>query len=349
MLDVAVEIDRRDLTVSAEFTVDAGERLALFGPSGAGKTSILEVIAGLMPPTRGNVTLAGRDLTRVGHGRRVAVAPWMRRVALLRQNPGLFPHMSVRENLRYSRSAADRSESVIVGVASRLEIVDLLDAHPRSLSGGQAHRVALARMLLGDHDALLFDEPYTGLDARLRRVLTGVLRDESRSRQIPSVLVAHELAEAQAFADRLAVIDAGRIVQVAAPLEVVRWPASRRVAELVGYLGFVPSELAAPSGLGLPAGSTIGVHPERVRRGALPSEGVVLSGTVSDVEPLGAGWDVELSVPDREPQCSLRFRVDDDPPPEGSRYSVTVLDPPCFDEQGGLRKDQRTASTSHRP
>lgn len=344
MLDVAVEIGRRDLTVSAEFSVAAGERLALFGPSGAGKTSVLEVVAGLLLPSRGHVTLAGRELTRAGTGRAVRVPAWLRRVALLRQSPGLFPHMSVRENLRYSRSAAAKSETAVIDVANRLEIVDLLDAHPRSLSGGQAHRVALARLLLGDHDALLFDEPYTGLDARLRRVLTGVLRDESRSRQMPSILVAHELTEAQAFADRIAVIDAGRVVQVGAPVEVVRWPASRRVAELVGYLGFVPSDSAGGSGLNLPAGSTIGVHPERVRRGAAPGQGVALFGTVSDVEAMGAGWDVELTVGNQKSPCSLRFRVDDDPPPPGSQYSVTVLDPPCFNERGELHESRGVAS-----
>ena len=170
---------------------------------------------------------------------RCAVPPWRRQVGLLRQDPALFPHLSVRQNLTYAPGAAGRGDE-IGQIASRLGISELLGDRPARLSGGQAHRVALGRLLLAHCDALLLDEPYTGLDAALRRDLTELVRDLVAARQVPAVLVAHELDAAQAFADRLAVLDRGEILQEGSPSEVVTGPASRRVAELVGYRSFVP-------------------------------------------------------------------------------------------------------------
>ena len=132
-----------------------------------------------------------------------------------------------------------RARAVLAGRG--LGIDGLLAAMPARLSGGQAHRVALGRLLLAHCDTLLLDEPYTGLDASLRRTLTELVSSLVAERAIPAILVTHELADAQAFADRLAVIDRGELLQVSAPDEAVLRPASRRVAELVGYLGFVPS------------------------------------------------------------------------------------------------------------
>ena len=140
-----------------------GERLALFGPSGAGKTTVLEVIAGLVAPRRALVELNGRVLTSTAPPA-VAVPPWQRRVGLLRQDPGLFPHLSVRANLLYARSAAGRAGE-LDSLAGQLGIDGLLSAMPAQLSGGQRHRVALGRLLLAHCDALLLDEPFASLDA----------------------------------------------------------------------------------------------------------------------------------------------------------------------------------------
>ena len=193
----------------------------------------------MVQPRRGRIELGGRVLTSTAPPVR-AVPPWQRRVGLLRQNPGLFPHLSVRDNLCYAPSAP-RSGPELSSLASVLGIDGLLTAMPARLSGGQAHRVALGRLLLAQCDTLLLDEPYTGLDASLRRTLTDLVSSLVAERSVPSILVTHELADAQAFADRLAVLDRGELLQVGAPDEVVLRPASRRVAELVGYLGFVPS------------------------------------------------------------------------------------------------------------
>jgi ABC-type sulfate/molybdate transport systems ATPase subunit len=317
VLDADVEVDRREFTVRAALQVGPGERLALFGPSGAGKTTLLEVIAGLIPPRRGHIELGGRVLTSTARPVR-AVPPWQRRIGLLRQNPGLFPHLSVRDNLCYAPSASP-SEAELSSLASLLGIDSLLAAMPARLSGGQAHRVALGRLLLAHCDTLLLDEPYTGLDASLRRTLTHLVASLVAERSVPAILVTHELADAQAFADRLAVLDRGAVLQVGAPDEIVLRPASRRVAELVGYLGFVPNGQAVA-----------GVHPERVIPGAFGDRGLVLTGTVTASRPAGAGWEADLSTGDAAITC----RLPDRPPASGGDIVVTVLDPPYFSSDG---------------
>jgi ABC-type sulfate/molybdate transport systems ATPase subunit len=317
VLDADVEVDRREFTVRAALQVAPGERLALFGPSGAGKTTLLEVIAGLVPPRRGLISLGDRVLTSTAPPV-TALPPWQRRVGLLRQNPGLFPHLSVRDNLCYSPTASP-SPDELSSLASVLGIEDLLAAMPARLSGGQAHRVALGRLLLARCDTLLLDEPYTGLDASLRRTLTDLVGSLVAERSVPAILVTHELADAQAFADRLAVLDRGSFLQVGAPDEVVLHPASRRVAELVGYLGFVPR-----------GDQVAGIHPERMVAGAFPDRGLVLTGEVAACRPAGPNWEADLRVGDETITC----RLPDKPPAPGREFTVTALDPPYFGPDG---------------
>jgi ABC-type sulfate/molybdate transport systems ATPase subunit len=319
VLNVDVEVDRRDLTVRARLTVAAGERVALFGPSGAGKTTVLEVIAGLVEPRRGVVSLGDRVLTATV-APAVAVPPWQRRVGLLRQDPGLFPHLSVRGNLTYARGSGSGSAGPLAELAARLGLAELLAEMPARLSGGQRHRVALGRLLLARCDALLLDEPFASLDAALRRTLTTLVKDLSTERSVPSVLVTHQLSDAQAFADRLAVIDAGEILQVGPPDAIVLRPASRRVAELVGYLGFVPVEGSGAGG----SGAVAGVHPDRVLPGADPSRGLVVTGTVTAARPSGAVWEADVLAGNAAFTCRLPAR------PDGPEISVTLLDPPYF-------------------
>jgi ABC-type sulfate/molybdate transport systems ATPase subunit len=322
VLDADVEVDRRDFTVRAAVQVAAGERVALFGPSGAGKTTILEAVAGLVTPGRGRVVLGDRVLTSTAAPVQL-VPPWQRRVGLLRQDPGLFPHLSVRGNLTYARSANPKDPAAaaeLAEVAATLGIGGLLDAMPAALSGGQRHRVALGRLLLAHCDALLLDEPYTGLDASLRRSLTELVVSLVTAREVPAMLVAHELADAQAFADRLAVLDRGELLQIGPPGQVVLRPASRRVAELVGYLGFVPAGPAAVAG----------VHPERVLAGAHPGRGLVLTGSVAARRPAGAGWEADLRVDGTVITCRLPER----PAADGGELVVTALDPPRFGPDG---------------
>ena len=151
-------------------------------------------------------------------------------------------------------------------------------------------------------------------------MLTALVRKLAADRDIPVVLVAHELAEAQAFADRLAVLDAGRLLQDGTAGEVVRRPASRRVAELVGYLSFVPIATGGD-------GAVAGVHPERVVPGAHPERGLVLSGQVRVLHPAGAGWEAGVAAGPEVVWCRLAEAP-------GSEATVTVLDPPCFGADG---------------
>ncbi|HEY7146455.1 MAG TPA: ABC transporter ATP-binding protein [Streptosporangiaceae bacterium] len=333
MLEADVEVDRREFTVRARLRVAPGERLALFGPSGAGKTTLLETIAGLVRPRRGRIVLRGRVLTDTGRPA-TAVPPWQRKVGLLRQDPGLFPHLSVRKNLGYGPGAV---AGELAELAAVLGIAGLLDAMPARLSGGQAHRVALGRLLLAHCDALLLDEPYTGLDASLRRVLTELVAGLVAARSVPAMLVAHELADAQAFADRLAVLDAGQLLQAGPPDQVVRDPASRRVAELTGYLGFVPARPGRDGSLEVAGqdhgGLVAGIHPERVLPGAHPGRGLVITATVVAVRPAGAGWEADLRAGPGG-AAALTARLAERPGGPGDQLTVTALAPPLFGPDG---------------
>lgn len=329
MLSVDVEVDRRDFTVAVALEVAPGERVALFGPSGAGKTTVLEAVAGLVTPRRGLIELNGRVLTSSA-APAVQVPPWRRRVGLVRQDPGLFPHLSVRANLLYARSAR---AAELPAIAGELDIAGLLSAMPARLSGGQRHRVALGRLLLAHCDALLLDEPFASLDAALRRSLTALVKDICAERSVASVLVTHQLADAQAFADRLAVIDAGSVSQAGEPDQIVLRPASRRVAELVGYLGFVPvssGDIGCVNSGAIAGRVVAGVHPDRVVPGADPDRGLVVTGTVTAARPSGAGWETDVLAEDAAFTCRLPSR------PDGARVSVTLLDPPFFGPDGAL-------------
>jgi molybdate transport system ATP-binding protein len=309
VLEVDVSVQRRDFPVTAAFTVNPGERVAVFGASGAGKTTILEAIAGLVPRWRGRVAVNGRGLPP-------DLPPHGRHVGLLRQNPALFPHLTVRENLCYARNARTAE---LTAVAADLGISDLLDTRPARLSGGQAHRVALGRLLLAHVEALLLDEPYTGLDSALRAALTQMLRETVTLRDVPAVLVAHELAEAQAFADRMLILDRGRVLQEGAPDLVVARPATRRVAELVGYRAFVP----APGGVA-------GVHPDRVTVG--DGAGLSFAVTVRSSRPAGAIWELVADVDGVTVPCRVTGR----PPADGTELRLTVDSPPVFGPDGTL-------------
>jgi ABC-type sulfate/molybdate transport systems ATPase subunit len=319
VLEADVEADRREFTLRAAISVAPGQRLALFGPSGAGKTTLLEAIAGLVQPRRGRVTLAGKVLTSTERPQ-VAVPAWRRQVGLLRQDPGLFPHLSVRDNLAYSRSV-DKNSTELAELSDALGIGALLSAMPARLSGGQQHRVALGRLLLAHCEALLLDEPYSGLDAALRRTLTALVVTLVDDRGVPAVLVAHELADAQAFAHQMAVLDQGALLQVGAPDEVVLRPASRRVAELVGYLGFVPA--------GQP-GVVAGIHPDRVIPASDPGRGLVLRGLLVGCRPFGAAWEADI----RLGESTVTVRLPERPVTEGGELTVTATDPPLFGPDG---------------
>jgi ABC-type sulfate/molybdate transport systems ATPase subunit len=337
VLEVDVEVERRDLVVAASVSVGPGERLGLFGPSGAGKSTILEAIAGLVWPTQGRVRLNGKVLTRTGPDR-IAVEPWRRRIGLLRQSGAVFPHLSVRENLLYGRRSLP--DGVVLALADELGLAGLLDARPGSLSGGQLQRVALGRALLAEPAALLLDEPFAALDAERRAGLGELVRRLVERERLPTIMVSHDLTEIQHFADRIGVLDAGKLLQVDEAAAVVRRPATRRVAELVGYASFVPVACAEA---GRPETVVMGIHPDQVEllrapepagvSGAPPVDretGRALSGVVVGLRPSGGGVEVEVAVSGTR----VFARLARSPAGAGDPVTVVALAPIFFDGQG---------------
>jgi putative spermidine/putrescine transport system ATP-binding protein len=210
--------------------VAQGEFFTLLGPSGCGKTTLLRLVAGIYPVSVGRVVLNGRDITD---------APmYTRNLAMVFQNYALFPHLSAFDNVAFGlRSRRVPRREIGIRVKEALALVKLesfADRLPAQLSGGQQQRVALARAVVVQPDLLLLDEPLSNLDARLRDEMRFEIRDLQRRVGITTVLVTHDIAEAFTMSDRMAVMQAGRIMQVGRADEIYRAPANRFVANFVG-------------------------------------------------------------------------------------------------------------------
>nr|WP_249731825.1 ABC transporter ATP-binding protein [Roseococcus sp. SDR] len=208
--------------------IGAGEFFALLGGSGSGKSTLLRVIAGFEAPDSGRVRLQGRDITRL--------PPQARDLAMMFQSYALFPHMSVRENIAYGlRRAGERDPGPRVAeLVVLLGLEGLEERRPQQLSGGQQQRVALARALARRPPLVLLDEPLGALDSGLRERTGLELRALQRRLGASFVMVTHDQAEALSLADRVAVLEGGRIAQVAAPRELYERPATRAVARFLG-------------------------------------------------------------------------------------------------------------------
>lgn len=194
--DVDVVLRRGERTIQAAFTGGSGVTV-LFGPSGAGKTTVLDMIAGLLRPATGHVRVGGRTLFDAAAG--VNLPPEHRRVGYVFQDVRLFPHRRVRANLRYGARHRDRVEEV----ARQFDIAHLLDRWPRTLSGGEARRVAIARALLSEPDFLLLDEPLSSLDARRREEAIAAIEQVRADAGLPMILVTHDPSEAERLGDRV--------------------------------------------------------------------------------------------------------------------------------------------------
>jgi molybdate transport system ATP-binding protein len=229
-----VEIPAREFEVSVEIDVRAGSCLALVGPSGAGKTTVLRAIAGLRRPRSGKIALGAERWLDTAAG--VDVAPEARRCGYVFQDYALFPHLSAWRNVAFGLEGLDRRgrRSRAVELLDRFGVGALADARPARLSGGERQRVALARALAHEPRALLLDEPLTALDTRTRTEAARTLAATLARSKVPTVLVTHDFAQAALFADEVAVIDRGRVVQRGAPAELSARPASAFVADFTG-------------------------------------------------------------------------------------------------------------------
>jgi molybdate transport system ATP-binding protein len=225
-------------TLDLDVAIDAapGEIVAVLGPNGAGKTTLLRALAGLVPLDRGRVELDGVVLTDVA--RRIHLPPERRPIGVVFQDYLLFPHLSALENVAFglrargigTQEARERARSWL----DRLGLGGNAEARPRALSGGQAQRVALARALAVDPRLLLLDEPLAALDVSARGDVRRDLKRHLASFTGMRIVITHDPLEAVALADRLVILERGRVVQTGSPTEVTQRPRSRYVADLVG-------------------------------------------------------------------------------------------------------------------
>jgi putative spermidine/putrescine transport system ATP-binding protein len=292
-----------------DLQTEPGELVALLGPSGCGKTTLLRIVAGLLRQTSGQVQLGERIVDALPTGERG--------VGIVFQNYALFPHMTVQANVAYGlRARGVPSADITRRVAEMLELVHMhsfAGRYPRELSGGQQQRVALARTLAVRPQVLLLDEPFAALDKNLRLDMQIEIRRIQRELGITSLLVTHDQEEAMSMADRIAVMNAGRVEQFDTPEAVYDRPASLFVARFVGTANLLPGRLQrAGSGFvmlcdgggrfELPAAAPcsregqalLSVRPEHLALG--PADGPGPQATVAMVLPLGAQQVVDLAL-----------------------------------------------------
>jgi multiple sugar transport system ATP-binding protein len=286
-----VRKDFGDVTALAgiDLTVDAGESVVVLGPSGCGKTTLLRIIAGLETASAGSVSFD--DELQTG------VPPHQRDVAIVFQHFALYPHLTAEENitlgLRHGLGMS-RGEAAAraAEIAARLDILDLLQRQPRELSGGERQRVALGRALARNSGIVLLDEPLTGLDAQLRARLRVEIAATIRATGATVLHVTHDQLDAMAMADRIVVLNQGRVEQVGTPEEVYREPTSRFVARFVGS---PPMNLFPGGTVGVGnSDETVGVRPEDLVLSG--DDEVNLTGTVVATELNGANWTVYVQV-----------------------------------------------------
>jgi molybdate transport system ATP-binding protein len=239
-LEAQLRVRRGDFVLDAGLQVGDGEVLALLGPNGSGKSTVLAALAGLIVPEAGRVVLGDRVLTRAGPGAApaVAVPASRRRIGLLGQDPLLFPHLTALENVAFGPRASGVGTAVArVTAADWLDAVGLAGlagARPSALSGGQQQRVAIARALAARPDVLLLDEPMASLDVQTASLIRTLLRDRIADSGVTTVLVTHDAVDAIVLADRVAILDDGRVVDVGDTARVLGEPVNLFAATLVG-------------------------------------------------------------------------------------------------------------------
>ena len=296
----------------ANLQIAAGELFFLLGPSGCGKSTLLRLIAGLLAPTSGRVLFNDRDVTGLTTDKRNAV--------MVFQSYALWPHLTVRENVRFGLSVrklpGEQQKQRIDAALKLTRLAGLEDRKPNELSGGQQQRVALARALAVEPDCLLLDEPLSNLDAKLRHEMRGEIRNICKKQHLTTVYVTHDQKEALSVADRIAVMNAGRIVQVGTPAELYHKPASSFVADFIGETNLLrgkvidrqdgqvrvetpAGQIRAATDLDVTGDVTLSIRPEQMRLAGARSAGDGrnrLEGDVAETTFLGEASEHVLLV-----------------------------------------------------
>lgn len=289
----------------ATIDIADSEFIVLVGPSGCGKSTVLRMVAGLETITSGNLLIDGQRINDV--------EPGERDIAMVFQTYALYPHMSVYDNMAYGlrnqgMARAD-IEARIKEAADILQLGEFLKRKPRQLSGGQRQRVAMGRAIVREPKAFLLDEPLSNLDAKLRGHMRGELRALHRRLGATFIYVTHDQVEAMSLADRIVVMNAGRIEQIGTPREVYDHPATRFVAEFIGSppMNFLPGralERVEP---------WIGIRPEAIRLLPGADHNARLTGCIESIEDLGADCLVHLTLanPASGKRIVVRTAIDD--------------------------------------
>jgi len=308
------------------FDIAPNEFFALLGPSGCGKTTLLRMIAGLETPTEGEIILDGQDMAYI--------PPNQRPVNMVFQSYAVFPHMSVRDNVEYGLKVVgtprDETRKRAEDALAMVKLRDYAERKPDQLSGGQRQRVALARALVKRPKVLLLDEPLSALDAKLREQMQLELTRLQKTVGITFIIVTHDQDEALSMANRIAVMNAGRVSQIATPSELYEHPANRFVADFIGKVNLIEARadggegnaiLVKAKGIGSVAipvdrkvngDVTLAVRPEKLKLSAgQPSakNTIALKGKVRDVAYYG---DTSHIVVTAEPGMDLSINVQND-------------------------------------
>ena len=315
-----------------DLAIRAGEFFTLLGPSGCGKTTLLRLVAGFEAPTAGAIRIGGRDVT--------ADPPHRRPVNTVFQSYALFPHLTVERNVSFGLEMLGRTDAA-ARTAEMLALVRLdgfADRRPAQLSGGQQQRVALARALAPGPEVLLLDEPLSALDLKLRREMQRELKRLQHETGITFLFVTHDQEEALTMSDRIAVMEAGRVLQVGSPREIYDAPATRFVAGFIGESNVIPARIEGgrahlpggdvPAPAGGPGPATLAVRPERVRL-APPGAPDAIPATLAASTYHGTDLTAHLRLADGT-EIAARLPAAADPGPPGTAHAV------AFDE-GALR------------
>jgi multiple sugar transport system ATP-binding protein len=265
-----------------------GEFVVFVGPSGCGKSTLLRLIAGLEDTTSGTILLDGQDMTKA--------PPARRGLAMVFQSYALYPHMTVRDNiafpLKMAKAGKDEIDRKVEYAARTLNLSSYLDRRPRALSGGQRQRVAIGRAIVREPKAFLFDEPLSNLDAALRVNMRLEITELHQQLKTTMIYVTHDQVEAMTMADRIVVLNAGRVEQFGSPLDLYKKPANRFVAGFIGSprMNFIDGPEAARYNA-----HSIGVRPEHFTLSPAPGPGT-WKGKIGVAEQLGSDTFLHVHV-----------------------------------------------------